>query len=79
MDLSEFSVSNEDVLNTPKKNGTGGRPSYKKAGIDYASLTNDLPIETIKKLKTALGGRFYPKRQAEVVNDAILFYLENHK
>jgi|GEM_PF-2792604 len=79
MDLSEFSVSSEDILESSKKNGSGGRPSYKKIGVDYVSLTNDIPIDTIKELKMALADRFYPKRQAEVVNDAILYYLKNSK
>jgi hypothetical protein len=80
MNLQKYKASSERVLveGNPTKVGSG-RPSFKQEGIKYVTLANEVPIDTVQQLKMALAGVFFGKKQAEVVNEALLEYIKNHQ
>lgn len=81
MDLQQYEPSKERVLveeKKPAKTGSG-RPTYKQEGVKYIKVANDLRESTLQDLKMALAGRYFGKKQAEVIDEAIVYYLKYHK
>ncbi len=77
MDLSNFSVDKDtQVLKSDKKDV--GRPSFKEEGTEYTTITAHIPVETKKKMMLALATTYYDKykTQAELINDALLEFIE---
>ncbi len=80
MDLSNFSLDkNTQVLKSDKKDV--GRPTFKDADVEYTTITAHIPVATKKKLMLALATTFYDryKTQAELINDALLAFIENER
>jgi len=64
-----------------KSSSKMGRPSEKKPGIEYVKLSARIPFDTRKRLRLALADRFADKfkTQDEMINAALLYFLDNYK
>jgi len=75
--LGDYSLDNPEN-GLLKVKGKAGRKDRKERGVEYVSIAPQIKASTKKLLAQALAGDFYGKTQNQIVDEAIVYYIENY-